>query len=269
MAILSFEELSPRLGPSVSAWTKLMRHLRLRYAMDETFDGKDELKLRRGGKTLITLYLREGYFSVMLIFGKAEREAFEAAQDSYPPSIAEIYHASHTYHDGKWMLFDVHDETNLDALLRLLAIKKKPNRKPEKRDGMILSVCGNRCDQCLLYHRNSAEGGNLRFQEGDRRCYHHPDEPVADYSSVHCQGCRKDCAVTRCAAAKGYESCIQCDYEHCTVRESNFTEAGNVSIGISNEDIELFVLPYCGRQRFDDLRQRGGSSRSLHTDLLD
>lgn len=257
MNILSFEELSPRLGASVSAWTKLMNHLRTRYAMDECFDGKDELKFRRSGKTLVTLYLHDGYFSVMLIFGRKERETFEAMEDDFPRRIVEVYHASHTYHDGKWMMFDVHDDHDLDGLTRMLAIKKKPNRKPEKREGMILSVCGNRCDQCLLYHLNSGNGGNLRFQEGDQRCYRRSDEPSPDYSGMHCPGCRKDCAVSQCAAAKGFSSCIECDYERCTVRESNFTEPGNVSIGVSNEDIELFVLPYCGRERFEDMKRRG------------
>ena len=269
MPILSFEELSTRLGSSVPNWTKLLRHLRTRYAMDEFFDGKDELKFRRGGKTLVTLYLREGYFTIMLIFGKAEREAFEAAQDTYPQDIVDIYHASRTYHDGKWMSFAVREDTEVEPFLRLLAIKKKPNRKPEKRDGMILGICGNRCDQCLLHHRNSGDGGNQRFQAGDQRCYHHPDEPVTDYSAVHCQGCRQSCPVSQCAAGKGYSSCMACDYDHCAVQEHNFTEPGNVNIGISNEDIELFVLPYCGRQRFDDLKQRGNSSCSLLTNALD
>lgn len=259
MNTLSFEELSPRLGTSVTAWTKLMNHLRTHYAMDELFDGKDELKLRRGGKTLVTLYLRDGYFSVMLIYGCKEREAFEAAQADFPQRIVDVYQASRTYHDGKWMLFDVHGEADLEGLIRLLSIKKKPNRKPEKREGMILSVCGNRCDQCLLYHRNSGNGGNLRFQEGEARCYRRSDEPAPDYSGMHCPGCREDCAVVRCAASKGYASCMSCDYERCTTRESNFTEPGNVSIGITSEDIELFVLPYCGRERFDDMKRRGES----------
>ncbi|MCH5287490.1 MAG: DUF3788 family protein [Christensenellaceae bacterium] len=257
MSILSFEELSPRLGASVSAWTRLMNYLRTHYVMDEVFDGKDELKFRRSGKTLVTLYLHEGYFAVMLIFGRKEREAFEAQREAFPQAVREIYDASRTYHDGKWMLFNVCDESLIEPLTRLLTIKKKPNRKPENREGMILSVCGNRCDQCLLYHRNSGNGGNLRFQEGDARCYRRSDEPAPDYSGMHCPGCREDCAVSRCARSKGYASCIECDYEQCGTRESNFTEPGNISVGVSAEDIELFVLPYCGRERFDDMKRRG------------
>lgn len=35
---------------SVSAWMKLFGYIRTTYVMDEFLDGKDEFKLRRGGK---------------------------------------------------------------------------------------------------------------------------------------------------------------------------------------------------------------------------
>ena len=89
----------------VSAET--MRFMRGRYALDEAGDGKDELKFRRGGKTVLTIYIREDRYDFLVIFGKAEREKFEAARETFARPIREIYDASKTYHDGKWMMIPV------------------------------------------------------------------------------------------------------------------------------------------------------------------
>ena len=86
-----------------------MRFMRGTYALDEVGNGKDELKFRRGGKTILTVYKREDRFDFLVIFGKVEREKFEAEQDSYPQSIRDIYDNSRTYHDGKWMFNEQDD----------------------------------------------------------------------------------------------------------------------------------------------------------------
>jgi hypothetical protein len=36
-----------------------MRFMRGKYVSEEVGDGKDELKFRRGGKTILTIYIRE------------------------------------------------------------------------------------------------------------------------------------------------------------------------------------------------------------------
>jgi hypothetical protein len=45
---------------------------------------KDELKFRRGGKTILTVCIRDDHFDFILIFGKAERKRFEQERDTYP-----------------------------------------------------------------------------------------------------------------------------------------------------------------------------------------
>ncbi|MBQ7983562.1 MAG: DUF3788 family protein [Clostridia bacterium] len=126
---LSFDEIRTTLSPeAAAAWEILVGHIREHYRMDELWDGKDELKFRRSGKTLLTLYLRQEYFTVLLIYGKAERDAFEAAADAFPPVLRELYENSRTYHDGKWMWLDVRDDRVVPDLIRMLGIKKKPEK---------------------------------------------------------------------------------------------------------------------------------------------
>ncbi|SCJ79297.1 Protein of uncharacterised function (DUF3788) [uncultured Clostridium sp.] len=91
--------------------------------------GPYELKYRRGGKTLCALYPREGGFGFMVIFGRAEREKFEAQRDAFSIWTQQVYDEATTYHDGKWMMFESPAGEHLAEMKRLLAIKRRPNRK--------------------------------------------------------------------------------------------------------------------------------------------
>ncbi|MDR2505350.1 MAG: DUF3788 domain-containing protein [Oscillospiraceae bacterium] len=134
--IKSHEEASSLLGDSISAWETLVGYIRANYAMDEHwFEGKpdsnyrNELKFRRGGKTLVTLCAREGFFNVVIILGKAERAKFEEQQTAFSDSIRKLYADTETYHDGKWLLIGVQDSSVTEDIVHLLHIKRKPSRK--------------------------------------------------------------------------------------------------------------------------------------------
>ena len=63
-----FDKLDELLAETAPVLSELVGRIRMEYAVDEVFDGKDEVKFRRGGKTLATLYLHEGYFTFLIIF---------------------------------------------------------------------------------------------------------------------------------------------------------------------------------------------------------
>lgn len=128
-------ELRALLGArAFSAWNKLTRYVEDAYpGFAEAWFGANkagvyELKYRKSGKTLCSFYPREKCFGFMLIFGAAERDKFEMIRDSVPPDLQQTYNEAKTYHDGKWVLFDVRDGKGLDEFKPLLAIKRKPAR---------------------------------------------------------------------------------------------------------------------------------------------
>ncbi len=88
-----------------------------------------EYKYWRGGKTLCALYARENCVGFMIIFGKEERLKFEKERESYAKEIQRVYEEAKTYHDGKWMMFEPTDTSLLDDFMRLLRIKRRPNKK--------------------------------------------------------------------------------------------------------------------------------------------
>ena len=93
-----------------------MVFMRGKYRLDEAGNGKDELKFKQGKKTILTVYIREGRFDFMIIFGKGEREAFEERRKEFSPWVQEVYDSAKTYHDGKWMMFGIDSLERLEAL---------------------------------------------------------------------------------------------------------------------------------------------------------
>lgn len=65
----------------------------------------------------------------MIIFGKDERVKFEAIRDTLSNAVCRKYDEAQTYHDGKWVMFEPTDTTEFDDYMKLLAMKRKPNRK--------------------------------------------------------------------------------------------------------------------------------------------
>ena len=88
-----------------------------------------EYKYRRGGKTLCALYARENCIGFMIIFGKDERAKFEAERNDYSQQVQKIYDEPKTYRDGKWVMFEPTDTSMFQDFIKLLGIKRKPNKK--------------------------------------------------------------------------------------------------------------------------------------------
>ena len=122
------------LGQSLyEVWQALCSAIDERYDMERLWNtgGKNwtyEYKYRRGGKTLCGLYARNNCVGFMIIFGKEERSKFENIRDTLSDVVCRKYDEAKTYHDGKWVMFEPTDMTELDDYMKLLAIKRKPNR---------------------------------------------------------------------------------------------------------------------------------------------
>ncbi len=250
--IEAYENIKKKLGEETAkSWEKLIGFIRAYYIMEELWDGKEILKFRRSGKTLVTLCVQERRFNALVIFGKVERENFESVRDNFSDYICSYYDNSRTYHDGKWMFIDVDGNTNVDELIELLKIKKTPNRKIEKLKEEHIGSCGNRCDQCLLRATNGGIENRVLFTNECYKIYFSPDEAKEDYSNVNCTGCYAGCVVKDCAKGKGHDLCVQCEDYPCEKVSGVFTYPGKCNVGLTTKQLDLLVIPYCGKERFE------------------
>ena len=129
------EQMTILVGESLyEVWNKLCVLIDEKYDMDCLWNKGGqawvyEYKYRRGGKTLCALYARENCIGFMVILGKDERLKFEKDRENYTSEVQNIYDESKTYHDGKWMMFEPVDVSLFNDFMRLLSIKRKPNRR--------------------------------------------------------------------------------------------------------------------------------------------
>lgn len=127
--------LAELLGQSLfEVWGELCAAVEEKYDMERLWNtgGKNwtyEYKYRRGGKTLCALYARESCVGFMIVFGKDEREKFEEIRDTLSDSVCRRYDEAIPYRDGKWVMFEPADASEFDDYMKLLAVKRKPNRK--------------------------------------------------------------------------------------------------------------------------------------------
>ena len=124
------------LGSASPAWEKLLGYIRYHYVMDEKWaEGKpthkhyNNLFVRRGGKSFIWLSLRDGYFLATVTLGKDEQAKFEEQRNGFTEAVCLKFDEAEALHDGKWLGFEVRDESPVDDIISLLQIKRKPNRK--------------------------------------------------------------------------------------------------------------------------------------------
>ena len=95
-------------------WTSLHQLIEQKYNMEQMWNhgGKKwtyEYKYRRGGKTLCALYAKEQTIGFMVILGKDERTKFESMREMFSNAAQKIYDETTTFHDGKWLMFELKD----------------------------------------------------------------------------------------------------------------------------------------------------------------
>lgn len=229
-----------------------VKFLRGKYKLDEVA-GKyyevDCLRFRQGKRTILSICFHPDRYDFQLIFGEAERAKFEELRDTFSAETQSIYDNSKTYADGKWMLIPVSDLKALEEVMRLITIKKKPNRKPFPQENALYSDCGTRCDLCVHY-----TGGTITEEfrkELKTRLTRVYKAPLWGDDMMLCPGCKlntfKDfggdpCDEKKCCYKKGLAACVDCREYPCEKATAGYKNLEPKDI--SADDVTWAILPY-------------------------
>lgn len=129
------KELEKLVGlDKVNAFYDIVNEIAKLYDMEQIWNsgGKKwtyEYKFRKSGKTLCAFYFRENTLGFMIIFGKKERAKVEEIRNELSSDVMEAYDNAQIFHDGKWVMFNIKNNSIIEDLMKLLSIKRKPNRK--------------------------------------------------------------------------------------------------------------------------------------------
>ncbi|MDR3148987.1 MAG: DUF3788 domain-containing protein [Oscillospiraceae bacterium] len=223
-----------------------MRFMRGKYKLDElpgqSF-GVDCLKFRQGKKTILIIQIHEDHYVFQIIHGKAEREKFEARRGEFPQAIQDIYDAAPIFDGGKWLFIPVFDLETLEAVKKLILMKKNPNRKPFPVTHIHRGSCGHRCDLCVHYTGETS----FSTEELDyaRECCTEV-YGVGDFGNKFCDGCHfPDCDVGSaiCRKAKGTEKCWDCENYTTCLNTAGYPPEIHTRT-ITADQVTYAILPY-------------------------
>lgn len=83
------------------------------------------IKLKKAGKTLCTVYPRECYFTVMVVIGAKEKALVEAMLPEFTMELCDIYHQTKEGNGQRWLMIDLEDKGKLyNDVLRLIQIRR-------------------------------------------------------------------------------------------------------------------------------------------------
>lgn len=83
------------------------------------------VKFKKSGKNLCTIYPREGYFTVLVVIGQKEMEAVHAVLEECTPELRDIYMQTKTGNGQKWLMIDLEDKEKMYSdIFRLIDIRR-------------------------------------------------------------------------------------------------------------------------------------------------
>lgn len=87
------------------------------------------VRYRRSGKTLFAMFPEKEGFTVLLVLGKKEIEAYTARMEEFGTTFKSVYEAAAQFHDGRWLWIKVHAIDELKDIEQMILIKKKPKKR--------------------------------------------------------------------------------------------------------------------------------------------
>jgi len=131
----TYENIENYIGGSGKIlWKSLFEHMDKAYGAKPkmTYSGCSgkpgwNVKFQKSGQTFGTLYPEENGFSVFMVISYKLAPQAEEILPELSPKIREIYQNAMDYMKmGKWMMFRIETESELEDYIRLCAVKLKP-----------------------------------------------------------------------------------------------------------------------------------------------
>lgn len=83
------------------------------------------VKLKKAGRALCTIYPRENYFTVMVVVGKKEKASVEKILPECTVELQDIYDQTQEGNGQRWLMIDLENKDDLyHDVLRLIWIRR-------------------------------------------------------------------------------------------------------------------------------------------------
>jgi len=86
------------------------------------------VKYRKGGRALCTLYPRDGYFIALVSVSAADATEAEMLLPNCSEAMQALYRRTTPFNGGRWLMIDVTDKAILADTLRLIGLRVKKSK---------------------------------------------------------------------------------------------------------------------------------------------
>ena len=83
------------------------------------------IKYKKRGRSLCTLYHMDGYFIALIVIGEREKNETELVMSSFSSYLRELYHKTPFSLGGQWLMIDVKEKSTLEDVFKLLQIRAR------------------------------------------------------------------------------------------------------------------------------------------------
>lgn len=83
------------------------------------------IKYKKGGKSLCTLYPKEGCFTALVVIGNNEFAQAELLMPLYSNYVQTVFKNTKTENGQKWLMLDVRDERIMEDIFSLINLRKR------------------------------------------------------------------------------------------------------------------------------------------------
>lgn len=130
-------------------WDSLIEHMEKEYQIKPLVEYSScsmqkgwNLKFKKSGRSLCTLYPMEGYFTALIVIGEREALETEMALPTFTPGFQKLYCETKAGMGQKWLMVDVMDEKSLDDVKRCIAIRRHAQRKQVLKENTLGKLGG-------------------------------------------------------------------------------------------------------------------------------
>lgn len=114
-------------------WTEFNNRIQMCYQIEPNMEYSRcsmqrgwNIKYKKSGKSLCTLYPMSKYFIVLVVIGDKEMQEAEFLVQLCSSYVQDVFKNTKTGQGQKWLMIDVRDKRTIDDVFTLIGLRKKP-----------------------------------------------------------------------------------------------------------------------------------------------
>jgi hypothetical protein len=134
----SVKDIKAYIGKSEPIWNELTSFIEDTYNVSSQISYSKcsaqpgwNIKYKKSGKSLCTLYPMEDYFIALIVVGAKEEDEVKMAMDAgmLTPYVMELYQKTAFSAGGRWLMIEVKNKEVLNDIKALMKIRVTPKSK--------------------------------------------------------------------------------------------------------------------------------------------